>query len=492
MIMKKPSFFAKLFFTAVLVFFASIEVNSQVTIGSSNPPSDFSLLDLDASEQQRGLHNARLTTAQRDALVTPDSPQPDKDLAVGLMIYNTDNDCLEFWNGSQWVSLCFGRAIPNEPDPDLPIAPSSFCLSGYTCFDVAQSHSDTNFASDIVNLANRTFTLSGDGAIDIRFFVTRNDYNAIASLNQNGNTVEIVFRSDINAVMTGNEGVFTILAQFTNGTGGERVQTSITARIQDSACCMVRSTFCQGWLTFMCHNLGADTSLSIDDQINSNITSVTDPTIWGSLFQWGRQADGHQNRTSPSFAEPTIANALPVSDASAFDANGQILDTHLAFGQFIRNNATVAIAQGDWRLPQIDTLWNSGTEAVPVKAINDPCPPGWRVPTIDEWRSIMNGDATAVSDGTTTISGNTWTLAQNGYLIRPNNGTAGEPTLFLPITDWRHRNTANLQNATLGWYWSSTVSGTNVSTIYFAGPGFTVSSFNATRATGHAVRCVAE
>ena len=90
MITKKLSFFVRLYFTAILVFFASIKANSQVTIGSSNPPSTFSLLDLDTSEQQRALHNARLTTDQRDALVSSDSAQSVQSLAVGLMLFNTD------------------------------------------------------------------------------------------------------------------------------------------------------------------------------------------------------------------------------------------------------------------------------------------------------------------------------------------------------------------------------------------------------------------
>jgi len=120
--MRKQSLFVKLYLAAVLVFFAPMGVNAQVTIGSSNPPSEFSLLYLDASEQRRALHNARLTTAQRDALVTPASGQTAQNLAMGLMIYNTDTQCLEFWSGSQWVSLCVGETPdPCAGWPDTPI-----------------------------------------------------------------------------------------------------------------------------------------------------------------------------------------------------------------------------------------------------------------------------------------------------------------------------------------------------------------------------------
>ena len=106
--MTKKSFFLRLYLSAMMVSLASITASAQVTIGSSNPPSSFSLLYLDAAaeNQRKGLHNARLTTAQRDALVTPDSIQTVQDLAVGLLLFNTDNNCLEFWNGSRWISLC--------------------------------------------------------------------------------------------------------------------------------------------------------------------------------------------------------------------------------------------------------------------------------------------------------------------------------------------------------------------------------------------------
>jgi len=106
--MKKQSLFVKLYLSAMLVFFTSIGVNAQVTIGSDNLPSQWSLLYLDASEQRRALHNARLTTAQRDVLVTPGSAQTVQDDAMGLLLFNTDTQCLEFWSGSEWVSLCDG------------------------------------------------------------------------------------------------------------------------------------------------------------------------------------------------------------------------------------------------------------------------------------------------------------------------------------------------------------------------------------------------
>ena len=109
----KNLLFVRLYLSTLMVLLVLIGVSAQVTIGSENLPSKVSLLDLDTKPGddlgiKRGLHLPRLTSAQRNVLVTPDSVFRTQSLAVGLMIYNTDIDCLEFWSGSCWVSLCTG------------------------------------------------------------------------------------------------------------------------------------------------------------------------------------------------------------------------------------------------------------------------------------------------------------------------------------------------------------------------------------------------
>jgi len=100
--MRKQSLFVKLYLSAMLVFFASIGANAQVTIGSDNPPSQWSLLDLNENADgtsSRALHLPRLDNDAREAL----TPNAD---AQGLMIFNTETRCLEFWNSTEWISLC--------------------------------------------------------------------------------------------------------------------------------------------------------------------------------------------------------------------------------------------------------------------------------------------------------------------------------------------------------------------------------------------------
>jgi len=102
----------KIFFALILsaVMCVPFTMSAQVTVGSGEPPSQWSVLDLDNSTQAqpKALHLPRLTTAERDELFCPDTSNPP---AKGLMIFNTDAmedgiGCLEVWNGEEWISFC--------------------------------------------------------------------------------------------------------------------------------------------------------------------------------------------------------------------------------------------------------------------------------------------------------------------------------------------------------------------------------------------------
>ena len=104
--MEKKKIFLTLLLTAMMC--APFSTSAQITIGSGEPPSPWSLLDLQTTEGYRkALHLPRMSTGARDSLEVGSNAS----LAVGLMIFNTSNNCLEFWNGMQWVSLCFGRSV---------------------------------------------------------------------------------------------------------------------------------------------------------------------------------------------------------------------------------------------------------------------------------------------------------------------------------------------------------------------------------------------
>ena len=79
-------------------------VQGTVGIGTTSPNAS-ALLDLSSTSQ--GLLPPRMTTAQRDAIVTP---------PAGLMLYNTTTGQTEFYDGSAWIPALLWARSPDDPD----------------------------------------------------------------------------------------------------------------------------------------------------------------------------------------------------------------------------------------------------------------------------------------------------------------------------------------------------------------------------------------
>ena len=180
--------------------------------------------------------------------------------------------------------------------------------------------------------------------------------------------------------------------------------------------------------TWMDRNLGA-----------SQVAATPyDQNAYGDLYQWGRRTDGHQCRTSP------VTNLLSSVDQPP---NGVFI--------LSPNNPR------DWRNPQNLNLWQG------VNGVNNPCPTGYRVPTITE----LNNESL------------TWV------------GVDGE---FNSVLKWVGSSTRNYSNgglgvfpSTAGGYWSSTiVNGGSTSqslNLGGVGSGFLTNDY---RASGLSVRCI--
>ena len=83
--MTTKTFFSILLLAAILC--APFNISAQVTIGSDRTPSPWSLLYLDASEQRKALHNARMTTEQRNNLMNEDwQPATERIEAQGTVL----------------------------------------------------------------------------------------------------------------------------------------------------------------------------------------------------------------------------------------------------------------------------------------------------------------------------------------------------------------------------------------------------------------------
>jgi len=84
-----------------LFLLCSIHGVAQVTIGNNAAPKQYSILELSTVNVKGGLRLPQLNTSERNALVLDGT-------ANGLIIYNTDEKCVNYYNGSQWRSFCEG------------------------------------------------------------------------------------------------------------------------------------------------------------------------------------------------------------------------------------------------------------------------------------------------------------------------------------------------------------------------------------------------
>ncbi len=177
--------------------------------------------------------------------------------------------------------------------------------------------------------------------------------------------------------------------------------------------------------TWMDKNLGA----------NQVATSITDTASYGSLFQWGRLADGHELRTSNTTSIISTSNIPGHSD-------------------FI-------IGSDDWIAPSNDSLWQG------VNGINNPCPNGFRIPTEQEWE------------------------AERLSWISNDAAGAFASVLKLPLPGARSRMSGVIGNiGTFSGYRTSDLSGTDTRLMGISLTAAMMGSRN--RADGNCVRCIQE
>lgn len=195
------------------------------------------------------------------------------------------------------------------------------------------------------------------------------------------------------------------------------------------------------WLNF---NLGANYANKNHAAYNKDAvpSSYTDRNAYGSLFQWGRAADGHELINWASSTSGSLVNGTSTSLSTNDDPNNG--------GQFIINN-------NDWRNPQNNNLWQG------VNGINNPCPIGYRLPTKSELGSAyynFNG----IGGGFSSI------------LKIPAAGNIQKDGTFAGVS-------------TYSYTWTSSVSTSNAHNIYLVN-GNKYGSDLYPRGNGASVRCI--
>ncbi len=198
------------------------------------------------------------------------------------------------------------------------------------------------------------------------------------------------------------------------------------------------------WLN---NNLGADYANLNHSSFNpaQQAISKSDYHAYGSLYQWGRLSDGHELIiwSSATFGTPVQDTTYALSTTDTPPNPKYILNT---------------TSIGDWRDPHNTSLWQG------VLGINNPCPKGFRLPTLAEWLNYRN--AAGITNAT----------------------TAAAKELKLSTAGERQHNNGILHYVnTWGYYWASTTNSNRSRSIYF---GSSTNPGLYRRATGHCVRCI--
>ena len=120
---------------ALLLLLGCAVSRAQIGIGVANPAAS---AVFEVASTTKGLLPPRLTTAQRDAIVSP---------VAGLIIYNTTKNCMEWYTSSLWFNGCGANGSSN----------GTAIVSGFTC---TTGSTGTMTAGTAVSGVTQTITAS--------------------------------------------------------------------------------------------------------------------------------------------------------------------------------------------------------------------------------------------------------------------------------------------------------------------------------------------
>jgi uncharacterized protein (TIGR02145 family) len=367
-----------------LMLLSGIFTFAQVKVSQSGgAPAGSAMFEIESSSA--GFLPPRMTTLERDGITNP---------AEGLIIFNMDSGCPNYFFGGEWYAWCGSLPIGTITGLDCDNAINSGTLTdevtaagvssviAYTGGNgiayAGQSVTSTGVSGLTATLGPGTFA-NGSGTVSYTITGTpTSSGNATFALNLGGQACSLV-RNVGAAPFNGSNCGLGVVSFTYNG----ELVTYGTVAGANGRC----------WLD---RNLGAL-------QVSS---SSTDVNSFGDLFQWGRGDDGHQSRSSGTLATLSSTNTP-------------------GHGFFITSTS----APDDWINPQNANLWQG------VNGVNNPCPTGWNIPTGTEWETERDS----------------WTNGQNTV------GAFASP-LKLSLAGYRPGNGVISETGNLGGYWTSATS----------------------------------
>jgi hypothetical protein len=390
----------------ILLTMAVSGVQAQTVIGGSTPDNT---AVLDVQSTNKGVLLPRLTNAQRDAIVSP---------ANGLAIYNVSTKCINFYTGTAWFEVCGETTAALVTGFEASVnkvgsltagklaVGASFTLTyngGNGKSYPAQSVSSTNVAGLAAVLDAGTLT-NDSGLLT---------YNILGIPDESGEASFLI-----------NFGSQTITVSFSVNPAPMFVSGTVYCSNPPMEINEVISPYTGR--TWMDRDLGA----------KRVATSSTDVNGYGDLYQWGRLADGHQCRWS------STTTTLSPGDVPANAA-------------FITNSNTAT-----WQVLTNNNLWQGSDGGT-----NNPCPSGYRVPTMAEFLNATDTWESQTSNG-----------AFSSFLRLPMGGSRSFLGSF-ELADFAGR------------YWTSTiVNGFVAKRLMFDSSG--VYEEGSSLGAGSAVRCI--
>ncbi len=205
--------------------------------------------------------------------------------------------------------------------------------------------------------------------------------------------------------------------------------------------------------TWLNNNLGAEYANVDSSAYNASYQATTsnDHLAYGSLFQWGRGADGHE-----------LINWI-----SNTDGEGKYTTTTIKFDT---PSDSLYITADDWRVNRDDTLWASKSSA------NNVCPTGYRLP--------LNPHGAEDSANDFYVESKTWSSQDNAGAL------SSELKLTAAGLRWVRGGMGYIGKE--GMYWTGSIENAQYARDLWFGSNFVKANdfINSYRGRGFSVRCI--